>query len=165
MRLSRRRGRKGRRPIAHTILRFTSLLDILATLLMFVLKCYAGGAETAIPPASVSLPSSNADGSVATSLTVAINQDDILVGNERVASVREALASNDMSIAPLDTRLQQVWKQLDEIAHERGKDQAEARVVTIQGDKQIEFRLLQKVMYTLNQNGFEDIALAVMKTT
>ena len=32
-----------------------------------------------------------------------------------------------------------------------------------QGDAQIEFRLLQKVMYTLDRSGFPDIALAVLK--
>ena len=33
----------------------------------------------------------------------------------------------------------------------------------IEGDAQIEFRLLQKVMYTLDRSGFPDIALAVLK--
>ena len=37
------------------------------------------------------------------------------------------------------------------------------RAATIQGDKAIEFRVLQKVMYTLNQNGYESIALAVLQ--
>ena len=34
-----------------------------------------------------------------------------------------------------------------------------------QGDRDIEFRVLQKVMYTLHQNGYESIALAVLQKT
>jgi len=52
---------------------------------------------------------------------------------------------------------------MHEIAILRGGADTVTRVVTIQGDEDIEFRVLQKVMYTLNEGGFQDIALAVIK--
>ena len=51
----------------------------------------------------------------------------------------------------------------DEIARMRGTQTQPNRVVTIQGDRDIEFKVLQKVMYTLGQNGYENISLAVLQ--
>lgn len=146
-------------------LNLTSLMDILATLLLFVLKCYLVGGESYTPPPGVQLPNSTAESPVPTSITIAIDKDAISVGSEKVASVADAMASDQMTIAPLDARLQEVWKQLDEISAKSGKGRAESQVVTIEGDKDIQFRVLQKVMYTLHRNGFEDIALAVARNS
>ena len=53
--------------------------------------------------------------------------------------------------------------QMDALAKQRGRTPDASHLVTIQGDSDIEFRVLQKVMYTLDQSGFPDIALAVIK--
>ncbi|MGH7742333.1 MAG: biopolymer transporter ExbD, partial [Candidatus Eiseniibacteriota bacterium] len=93
----------------------------------------------------------------------AIDREAILVGSERIASVPQAEASDEMLIQPLADRLNAAQQQMDELARLKKSDQTESRIVTIQGDGEIEFRLLQKVMYTVNQSGFQDISLAVLK--
>jgi biopolymer transport protein ExbD len=160
----RRFGRSRRaRHAQPTGLRLTSMMDILTTLLLFVLKSFVAGGEATVPPPGLTLPRSTAEDPMQTSLVIAIEHDAILVGNEEIASLEEVKASPQMTIAPLEARLKTVWEQLDAIAAASGAAQADARVVTIQGDRDIEYRVLQKVMYTLNRNGFEDIALAVLK--
>jgi biopolymer transport protein ExbD len=52
---------------------------------------------------------------------------------------------------------------MDDLDRRRGEPQKSARLATIQGDADIEFRVLQRVMYTLDRSGFPDIALAVLK--
>jgi biopolymer transport protein ExbD len=52
---------------------------------------------------------------------------------------------------------------MDDLAQRKGEKREVSRLATIQGDAGIEFRVLQKVMYTLDRNGFPDIALAVLK--
>jgi biopolymer transport protein ExbD len=52
---------------------------------------------------------------------------------------------------------------MDDLAQKKGEKRQVSRLATIQGDAGIEFRVLQKVMYTLDRNGFPDIALAVLK--
>jgi biopolymer transport protein ExbD len=138
-------------------------MDILVCLLFFVLKSFVAGGEATVPPPGLELPASSADKTMATSLVIAIDQDAILVGSERVASVRDAQASRDLVIEPLAARLKEARDQMDELAQRKGGEAASRRLVTIQGDQDIEFRVLQKVMYTLNQGGFQDIALAVIK--
>jgi len=132
-------------------------------LLLFLLKSYVAGGEVMVPPPNIRLPGSTAEQPPVTSLVVAIDDDEILVGNERVASVSEAVGGDGMAIEPLSARLRAIRKQQDEIARLRGADPAENHVATIQGDRDIEFRVLKKVMYTLNLNGYQNIALAVIQ--
>ena len=140
-----------------------SMMDILTVLLLFLLKSYVAGGEVMVPPAGIRLPGSSADQPPQPSLVVAIDDDEILIGNERVTTVAEALGTPDLEIAPLTARLQAVQRQQDEIARLRGVAPTPQRVATIQGDRDIEFRVLQKVMYTIGHNGYENIALAVLQ--
>ncbi len=144
-------------------LTLTSMMDILTTLLFFVLKSYVTGGEITVPPPGVTLPRSTAEADMRTSVVVAIDHDAILIGGEQVASVSEAVASDELLIAPLATRLAEARAQMDDLDRRKGKTETTARLATIQGDTEVEFRLLQKVMYTLDRNGFPDIALAVLK--
>lgn len=162
----RRRARRRRwasRFHGHTGLTLTSLMDILTCLLFFVLKSFVAGGEATVPPPGLTLPASTAERPQVTSLVVAIQKDAILVGGERVASVAAVEASDQMLIAPLADRIRAARDQMDGIALRRGTRPPATHVVTIQGDTDIEFRVLQKVMYTLDQGGFPDIALAVIK--
>jgi biopolymer transport protein ExbD len=140
-----------------------SMMDILTVLLLFLLKSYVAGGEVMVPPTGIHLPSSSADQPPPTSLVVAIDDHEIIVGSDRVATTAEALGEPGLEIAPLTAHLRQVQAQQDEIARLRGVKPTEHRVATIQGDRDIEFRVLQKVMYTLGQNGYENIALAVLQ--
>jgi biopolymer transport protein ExbD len=141
-----------------------SMMDILTVLLLFLLKSYVAGGEVMVPAPGVHLPASTADQPPPTSVVVAIDGDEILVGGDHAASLSEALTSGGLEIAPLSARLQAIQQQQDEIARLRGAQAAPAaRTVTIQGDRDIQFQVLQKVMYTLGQNGYENISLAVLQ--
>lgn len=158
----RRRRWAGRRH-GHTGLSLTSLMDILTCLLFFVLKSFVAGGEATVPPPGLTLPNSTADKQQHTSLVVAIQKDAIFVGGERVATVAEAEAADGMVIPPLAERVKAARDQMESLALQRGTMPEKSHLVTIQGDSDIEFRVLQKVMYTLDQGGFPDIALAVIK--
>jgi biopolymer transport protein ExbD len=145
-------------------LRMTSMMDIFTVLLLFLLKSFVVGGEVVNPPPGLELPRSTAEAPPQESLIIAIDDDAISLGSERVMTIDDAVADEDMILELLDERLQAVITQRDEIAALRGATETEDEVVTIQGDRQIEFRVLQKVMYTLNYNGFENISLAVIRT-
>jgi biopolymer transport protein ExbD len=140
-----------------------SMMDILTVLLLFLLKSYVAGGEVMVPAPGIHLPASTADQPPPTSVVVAIERGEIMVGGEHAASMSEALGGDGMEIAPLSARLQAIQAQQDEIARMRGAKPEASRTVTIQGDRDIEFKVLQKVMYTLGQNGYENISLAVLQ--
>jgi biopolymer transport protein ExbD len=139
------------------------MMDVLTVLLLFLLKSHVAGGEVMVPPPGITLPASTAEQVPQPSLVVAIDDDEILVGSERVVGIADALRGERLEIAALASYLRAVRGQQDAIARLRGEAPAQARAATVQGDRQIEFRVLQRVMYTLNQNGYEDIALAVIQ--
>jgi biopolymer transport protein ExbD len=164
--ISRRRGGRRRwrqRVHGHTGLTLTSLMDILTCLLFFVLKSFVAGGESTVPPPGLALPRSNAESQQHTSLVVAIQKDAIYVDGERIVSVADASSGGGMVIAPLAERVRAARAQTDDIARRQGHPEKASHVVTIQGDSDIEFRVLQRVMFTLDQGGYPDIALAVLK--
>jgi biopolymer transport protein ExbD len=164
-------ARKGRRPrwrlpqATGGSVNLISMMDILTVLLLFLLKSYVSGGEVMVPPPGIALPTSNAEQLPQTSLVVAIDHSSINVGGEAVVSVADAIRGNRLEIDALAQKLQIERRQQDEIARLRGEDVNQVRAATIQGDREIEFRVLQRVMFTLNQNGYEDIALAVLQAS
>jgi len=158
-----RRGGWRRKSEGSGSVNLISMMDILTVLLLFLLKSYVAGGEVMVPPTGIHLPTSSADQPPPTSLVVAIDHDEILIGGERVTTLAEAVGEPGLEIAPLTSQLRVVQEQQDQIARLRGTEPTQHRVATIQGDREIEFRVLQKVMYTLGRNGYENIALAVLQ--
>ena len=165
----RGRGRGRTRAVARLAgrqsLQLTSLMDILTTLLLFLLTSFVAGGESFSPPPGVTLPASTAADAPPASIAIAIGDGAILLGTERVATIDEVMTAESPVIGGLDERLKDVRRKQEDIAALQSGDPAAtvaATPVTIQGDRAIEFRVLERVMYTLQANGYVDIALAVV---
>jgi biopolymer transport protein TolR len=156
------RFRKGLK--ASTSVNLISMMDILTVLLLFLLKSYVAEGEVMVPVPGVKLPTSSAEQTPRASLVVAIDGDAIRVGGDKVASVARAMESEDPVIQPLAERLQALQERPDAIAP-AATNAVDTRLVTIQGDRAIEYRVLRKVMYTLGRSGFDNVSLAVLRTT
>ena len=146
-------------------LRLTSMMDILTVLLLFLLKSFVVEGQVVSPPAGLELPESSAEVKPEESLVIAIFDGAIMVGEDRVVTIEQSMASDDLFIQPLGDRLQEMAAQTDEIARLREDETQEVRKATIQGDREIEFQILERVMYTLSESGYEDISLAVLQTS
>lgn len=159
--MAMRNRRRRRRPVVTTPLRLTSMMDILTVLLLFLLKSFVVEGEVITPAPGVSLPNSTSDTTPESSVVVAILGDNIMLDGRVVAKL-PATAGGDLLIPALATELDQSRKQGEAIAARRGETADFAPKVAIQGDKDIPFNVLQRVMYTCNRSGYGDIALAVL---
>ena len=145
-----------------SVLTLTSLVDLFINLVLFLLYNFSGEAS-AIPSAEqMKLPESVAQQAPHMTLTIMITQSDILLDGIKVAEVGPVMNEDDLLIPALK-------KEMD-YAAERGKYFANLNTgkpfegrVTILGDRQIPFRLLEKVMYTCSQAEFGQIDLAVIQ--
>lgn len=161
--------RRGRRQIhirsRHTPLRMTSMMDILTVLLLFLLKSFVVEGEVITPVPGVELPESSSESTPQSAVVIAIFDDNIMIDSQLVASVSEEIADGDLVIDALAARLGEARRQSEAIAARRGEDPADfAGQIAIQGDRDIEFGILQRVMYTCNVEGYADISLAVVGT-
>lgn len=136
-----------------------ALIDIFTILIFFLMS--STGIEVLTNSKAVKLPSSIAEKTPRQTIVVAVSDTDIVVDGRRVASVAEANALQDDLIPGLKA-------ELDLLASRQviGADKdANAKAVTIMGDKSIPYSLLRKVMYTSARANFTEIAFAVNRKT
>ena len=163
----RRRGRR-RSHIRdrHTPLRMTSMMDILTVLLLFLLKSFVVEGEVITPVAGVELPESTSETTPQSAVVIAIFDDAIMIDSELIASVSNENSEGDLLIDALADRLDAALEKSLQIAERRGEDpDLFEGQIAIQGDREIEFEILQRVMYTCNASGYENISLAVVGTS
>jgi biopolymer transport protein ExbD len=161
----RRHGwRRGpRRPAAAVPrLKMTSMMDILTVLLLFLLKSFVVDAGVVHPPPGVELPTSTSEDSPDGDLVVAVTDAAILVGARPVADLDDVRRGNDLLIPALESELRAELDQMDALDARKGREPG-LRQVTVQGDKSLEFHVLERVMYTCHAAGFDEMALAVIQ--
>jgi len=156
----RHRARAGLK--ASTSVNLISMMDILTVLLLFLLKSYSAGGEVMVPQPGVKLPESTAESSPQASLIISIDGDAIRLGSEKVASVADVVASGDAGIPSLAERLPAAAP-TPSATEGAAPERAKPTPVTIQGDRNIEYSLLRKVMFTLSQSGYDNVSLAVLR--
>ena len=161
----KRKNRRIRIRSAHTPLRLTSMMDILTVLLLFLLKSFVVDGSAMTPVPGVDLPESSSEASPKSSIVIAIFDDAVMLNGEAVASVSDAVASDGLLIESLADRLDETRGTATAIARRRGDPEDFIGKVSIQGDRDIDFAILQRVMYTCSVSGYEDISLAVIGTS
>lgn len=135
-----------------------SLIDVF-TILIFFLLSNSGGVETLPSPKAVHLPESVAEKAPRETVIVVVSGTEILVGGRRIASVAEVMATEGDLIAPLKVELEQ---QAGRVVI-RKENEADAKRLTIMGDKDIPYQLLRKVMFTAARANFSDVSFAVRR--
>lgn len=142
-------------------LQLTSMMDMFTILLVFLLKTYSTHGQLINPSQDLTLPQSVVQHPPEVGLDVTVSNDWILVNGKTVEHT-SAVDSSKQIIIPA---LQEV---LLRYANEGKKLEATLGTpfsgkVTIQGDKNLPYRLLIKVMATCGQSDFPNMRLVVYR--
>ena len=140
-------------------------MDILTVLLLFLLKSFVVEGEVVTPAPGVELPESSSKTQPQAAIVIAIFDDAVMMDGDVITTVSNAVASDDLYIEALAARLDAARARVEEIAQHRGTDEDFVGKISIQGDRDINFEILQRVMYTCSMRGYEDISLAVLGTS
>lgn len=146
------------------MLRLTSLIDIMVVLVFFLLKSFVAGGDVMTPAPGINLPNSTSSASPAQSLVVTVYENHLMVGDETLP-FEAPPAPGDLTLPLLAGKLDQVNAQVEDLAQRKGETLDGHRRATIQGDRGIEFRQLERVMFTLSQAGYDQISLAVLQAS
>jgi biopolymer transport protein ExbD len=149
------RIRRRKRRFDDPLVNLTSMVDVLSVLMFFLLTIYTGGGYLTVLPQGLKLPTSTVTASLKRNLEVSVLSDRILVEREAVADDPRVFAENEELVLPaLQAAL------AAKLPQGEAANAAETRV-TIAADRAVPFRLLKKVMYTVDQAGFRRQSLAV----
>lgn len=141
-------------------LNLISMMDILTTLVFFLLIHVTNDVETIPVPGIVQLPASFSTAKPTPSKTIYITTNEILIEEKKIADVRTIINSRESTIEPLEKAL------LLDIANNKTaaiNDKKPDKKIIIMGDKDIPFTLFKKVMNTCSNAGYSTITLAVLQ--
>ncbi len=155
---ARRMAQHHARHRADTELNLIPLIDILSTLVSFLLV-YSTEVEVIQNTKGIEIPQSIAQQQPKDSVVVMITKGDVFVQGEHVTTVAAVQSSKDAIVGPLHDALKRpllVGKSMTE------KDPA-LREITIMADKSLPYEVLKKVMNTCTDADYGRISLAVIQ--
>lgn len=154
------------------VLNITSMIDMFTILLIFLLVNFSS--EDPVSGPDLDLPdSAQADGVKRSSVPVLVTREAIIVDGSLVARIDAVQSQSTLEIPELVSALGQqrdraihIAKLAVESAETRGTNLDEFAWqgrVTLNGDADLPFDLLQRVIYSCGQASFADVSLAVDK--
>jgi biopolymer transport protein ExbD len=159
MKDSRRIKRMARRKGTITKMNLTSLMDVF-TILVFFLLVNSGTAEVLETPKQVVLPESKVEVKPRETVVIFIGKETVIVQGDPVITIADVLNSKEADIQPINDRLAEVQKT---VIGRNTKEVSESQEITILADKTTPFTVIQKVMATCTQQGYERLSLAVIQ--
>lgn len=145
-------------------LNLTSMIDMFTLMVVFLLKNYSAQGQLVTPAEGLMLPTSSIEKTAGEALSVKVSQTTIMVENDIVidqTAYSSILEQKDFMIEPLF-----------KVLSERAKSDREAAVrfntefsgkISIQGDIEIPYNVLTRVMYTCGQAGYPTMNLVVYR--
>lgn len=159
---TKRRAVRARKP-SLLVLNITSMLDMFTILIIFLLKSYSAEGLIITIPADLQLPYSTTQTSPEPGLVVEVSEEALMVdGIALDVDLQEVAASDRLIIDPLYELLVARARQYEEISRINPNAEFTGRLI-LEGDRQIPFRLLKKILYTCGQAGFINQSLAVFQ--
>lgn len=159
--MSSRLNRKKRvRSRSRTVqLQLTSMMDMFTIILVFLLKTYSTQGQLINPSDDLTLPSSITQKPPQLGLDVTVSSDWILVNGKPVEKSSTVNEMEGYIIPSLNDELKQYAQKAEEMKQKYGADFSGR--VTIQGDKNLPYKLLIKIMATCGQSNFPNLRLVV----
>jgi biopolymer transport protein TolR len=147
---------------ALTALNLTSLIDLFTILVLFLLFNMSTEGDVIPDAQKIKLPESIAHAAPQATVMVMVTQDDILVDGVKVGSVKAIMDQEDMVVSGLKAELDKHAEKSKAVGAAMGTEVFGGKI-TILGDRELPFKLLEKVMFTCSEAEFADINLAVIQ--
>ncbi|MBN2011577.1 biopolymer transporter ExbD [candidate division KSB1 bacterium] len=154
--------RQKRREPEQASLKLTSMIDMFTILLVFLLKSFSASGDIMTVSPDLKLPDSTAKKDPIAASVIAVTEEWILLDGKRVATLEEVYADPSLRIPNLAAALRDL-RAVSEGVGELSTDMGFTGKISIQGDKEIPYKVLRKVMATCGQVGYNDMMLAVNK--
>jgi biopolymer transport protein ExbD len=140
-------------------LNLTSMMDMFTIILVFLLKNFSTEGMLIQPSEYLTLPTSTVEKSPEVALDLVISKEWVMVNHEPVEKVSDIIASEKLVIKNLQEKLlvyAREAKRMEELYGTKFSGK-----VTIQGDREIPYKLLVKVMATCGKADYPNMRLVV----
>ncbi|MBN1309660.1 MAG: biopolymer transporter ExbD [Chitinispirillaceae bacterium] len=145
-------------------LNITSMMDMFTIILVFLIKNFSTEGAIVTPAEQLTLPKSTVERRAKESLSVRVAQNAIMVENNLVLdgeAYERLLGQQEFMIPPLYDVLTRYAEEGKKMASAAGTPFSGE--ITIQGDVEIPYSVLTRVMYTCGQAGYPTMNLFVYR--
>ncbi len=156
---AKRMEQRHKRHKAAGALNLVSLMDIF-TILVFFLLVNSSDVEVLPNAKDIQLPESIAEQKAKETVVILISEENIIVQGAPIVKVSDVMRRRGNDIPELR---QALLSQNDRVLRKEAQDDIAGREVTIMGDRDIPYRLLNKVMATCTASDYGQISLAVLQ--
>lgn len=133
----------------------TSLIDVMTILLVFLIKSFSVEGNLVTPSPDLELPVSTAEKTPRPVCNIEITRQAVNTEDGLIAGIDEIMQSDSLMIPTL---FDWMILQKSELS-----DSTAAAEVMIQADKEVEFDIVKRVMFTCSKAGFEDFSVLVLE--
>lgn len=151
-----------RRRWTNPVLTLTPMVDAFVCLLCFLLQSYSMSESVVASDQTFHLPVSESRVDPRPAITIKVNNDVIVMDGAVIATTPGVLRQEELLIRPLFEALQKKADRSRFIS-ERNQTVRFRGDIIIQGDRNISFSLLKKIMFTCSRAEYGNIALAVLQ--
>ncbi len=133
----------------------TSLIDVMTILLVFLIKSFSVEGHLITPSPDLELPVSTSKKAPRTMVSLEITKSSVLSEGVEIAEI-DQFKDNDSLLIPL---------LYDWMFVQRAKstDKKQDHEVLIQSDRDVEFNVVKRVMFTCSKAGFTDFSVLVLE--
>lgn len=140
-------------------LNLTSMMDMFTIILVFLLKAYTSEGQLIQPSDTLSLPKSTIKTPTESALNLVVSKDMIMVNDKPVVAMNDVVKQKKFVIEPLQKELTHHAKEAKRMESTLGVPFSGK--VVIQGDKEIQYKDLVKVMATCGMSDYPNMRLVV----
>jgi biopolymer transport protein ExbD len=158
------RQKRKRRGSDEIKLNITSMMDMFTIILVFLLKNFSTEGAIVTPANNLTLPNSSVEKKAKEALSVKVARNTITVENLLVIDengYKEIVSKKDFLIPALHDVLLRYSEEGKKMSSISGAEFSGE--ITIQGDVEIPYNVLTKVMYTCGQAGYPNMNLFVYR--
>ena len=156
------KGAHGKKNIFADLL-ITPLVDMFVILVIFLLQNFSASGDILFMSKDITLPDAANGRDIERTTVIQISKNEVMIEGAPVARVDDLGRDEYWNIPALEEKLRDL-KRSYEILHQNDPSGGFKGDVNIQAYKELEYKILKRVMYSCNQAGYQAINFAVMAT-
>ena len=146
-------------------LNVTPLVDMFVILVLFLIANFSATGELLSMSKDIQLPEAAHTEELTLAPVIQVSQQEVVVSGAVIGRVEDLAREDYLNIPALEEKLREMKKQYEDLHNQAGDTGAFKGDVNIQADKQVQFRIIKKVMFSCASAGYGNISFATMSAS
>src|SRR5438132_7779739 len=151
------RGKKG----AYANIMLTSLIDVMTILVIFLLMNFSANGEVLYMSKDIKLPDAYHGAMLERAPVISVSADAVTFDGRMLLQTSDMEKGDVLNVPELEDALREEKRRYEQI-HANDPDHPFRRLVNVQADRRIPFKVIKRVMFACNQSGFGNINFAAL---